>query len=229
MGGEAGAGSGGVTGAAGGSGGTTSGADAGPDTGDASADTRGRTVPDAYVFDGPPPTYPPLSACAQTSIDHLRQFTAWSGTTSPPTGSNILTKDGNDTVAKISLIGCSAWCQLVVPIANSLTAQVDLTKSAGFSMRYSAAASLFVQVRPASRYDGGDKWIIEIPATRGKVEERFFPFIPDAWFFLNRLGVPMYPFTTALKDVRAFNFVTNVTNELTIRGLRIDGHTPPCQ
>ncbi|HEY0706558.1 MAG TPA: hypothetical protein VGG33_07170 [Polyangia bacterium] len=226
----------GAGGASTGAGGTMAGGDAGGgasggggSNGDANPDTRGRTVPDAYVFDGPPPNHPPITACAQPSVDHLRQFTAWSGTTSPPTGSNILTKDGNDTVAKISLIGCATWCQLVVPIANSLSAQVDLSNSAGFTMRYSAAASLFVQVRPASRYDGGDKWIIEIPATGGKVEERFFPFIPDAWFFLNRLGVPNYPFSTALKDVRAFNFVTNVTNELTIRGLRIDGHIPSCQ
>jgi hypothetical protein len=216
-----------VASGSGGAGGSSN--DAGSTNADASADTRGRTVPDAFIYDGPPPTYPPLAACATPSVDHLRQFTAWSGTTMPPTGSNVLTRDGNDTVAKISLIGCTAWCQLVVPIANSLSAQVDLTNSAGFTMRYSAAASLFVQVRPASRYDGGEKWIIEIPATGGRVEERFFPFIPDAWFFLNRLGVPNYPFTTALKDVRAFNFVTNVTNELTIRGLRIDGHLPSCQ
>ncbi|HEY0711126.1 MAG TPA: hypothetical protein VGF45_00510, partial [Polyangia bacterium] len=219
-------GAGGSGGAAGGSGGmmaaNTGGVgggnnDAGATNGDV-ADTRGRTVPDAYIYDGLLPSYPPLEACAQPSIDHLRQFTAWSGTTAPPTGSNILTKEGNDTVAKISLINCATWCQLVVPIANSLSAQVDLTKSAGFTMRYSAAAPLFVQVRPASRYDGGDKWIIQIPATGNKVEEHFFPFIPDAWFYLNRLGVPTYPFTTALKDARSFVFVTNVTNELTIRG-----------
>ena len=183
------------------------------------------------IPDVAPPIFPPLEACGKPSVDHLTQWLAWSGGTKPPTGANILTQEGGKNVAKISLVACANtnWCQLVLPITNSLGGQVDLSKSAGFSMTYSAVADLWVQMRPASRYDGGDKWLILIPATGGKVETRFFPFIPEAWFFLNRLGMPKYPFTTALKDVRSFVFVANTpNNELVFHNFRIDGHIPAC-
>jgi hypothetical protein len=176
-----------------------------------------------------PPAFPPLSACAKTSVDHLTQWLAWSGTTVPPTGANFLAKEGDQTVAKISLKNCTAWCQLVVPIANSLGAQVDLSKSAGFLLKYSSTSDLNVQLRPASRYDGGDKWLMFIPSTGGKVEEKFFPFAPEAWYWLRRLGQPTYPFATALKDARSFVFVTRVPNEVVFHGLRFDGHDPGCR
>jgi hypothetical protein len=195
--------------------------------GDAPTDGRVVNMPPPLP-DVAPPMFPPLAACAKPSVDHLTQFLAWSGTTTPPTGSNAISKDGNKTVGKISFKNCTGWCQLVVPINNSLGAQVDLSKSAGFLITYSSTADINMQMRPASRYDGGDKWLAFLPSTGGQMKELFYPFLPEAWYWLNRLGKPTYPFTTAVKDVRSFVFVSQVPNELTFYGFRIDGHDPAC-
>jgi hypothetical protein len=85
----------------------------------------------------------------------------------------------------------SRW--VVVRLINSATEQTDLTGSAGFWLTYSATADLWVQLRPAPDYNGGDKWVTKTPGTGGKMVTQFFPFTAASWFYLNVLGVPTYP------------------------------------
>jgi hypothetical protein len=169
---------------------------------------------------------PPLTACPRPSIDRLEQWLAWSGNSVPATGS-ILVRQGNAYVARSQFVG-QDWHEVVVPLMNSLDAQVDLTRSAGFLLTYSATADLWMQIRPASRYNGGAKHVTKIPSTGGAIEQRFVPFVASSWTSLPALGIPDYPFAEALKDARAFNFVGNTANMLVFQGLRIDGVTPPC-
>lgn len=197
---------------------------------EAGGSSGGDVAPEAAPsIDVAPPPFPPIAACAKPAVDNLQQWIAWSGTTTPPTNSNALTKEGDKNVAKITFSGCATWCQWVVPIANSLTAQVDLTKSLGFSMTYSSTGDVWAQARPASLYHGGAHWVMKIPSTGGEVQTHFFPFVPEAWIALNRLGKPTYPFPNALKDLRSLVFVTQMPAQITVRGMRFDGYTPTCR
>ncbi len=70
------------------------------------------------------------------------------------------------------------WHVVVVWLANQFEAQVDLSTSSGFWLNYSATDDLYVQLRPASHWSGGDKWLTPVPSTNGKLVRRFFSFSP---------------------------------------------------
>jgi hypothetical protein len=95
-------------------------------------------------------------------------------------------------------------------------------------LSYSATADLWVQLRPLSHAHGGEQWTAKLPSTGGQPQDLFVSFAPASWGML--LGDPPFPFAQALRDANFFNFVAppTSTNTFVVRGLRIDGHTPPC-
>jgi hypothetical protein len=174
------------------------------------------------------PLPPPLMACPGPSIDRIEQWVSWSGDSTPTPMTSILVKNGATYIGKVEFRGAD-WHEVTVRLINSATEQTDLTGSMGFWLTYSATADLWVQLRGANKYNGGDKWVTKIPATGGTMVTTFFSFAPASWFYLNVLGVPTTPLGDALKTARAFNFVGNAANVVTFTGLRVDKLTPPCR
>ncbi len=165
--------------------------------------------------------------CATPSIDRLQQWLAsGEGTTVPATGS-LLVREGNRYAAKVTFLNAE-WHVAVVWLGNKFEAQADLSKSSGFWMTYSATADLYVQLRPASHWSGGDKWLTLVPSTGGKMVRKFFSFSPSKWTSLLELGTPNYSFASALPEARGLVFVGKTANKLEVRGLRIDRYQPPC-
>lgn len=165
--------------------------------------------------------------CATPSIDRLQQWLAsGEGTTVPATGS-LLVSEGGKYAAKVTFVNAE-WHVIVVWLANQFEAQVDLSRSAGFWLTYSATDDLYVQLRPASHWSGGDKWLTLVPSTGGRLVTRFFSFSPADWTTLPELGTPSYSFASALGEARGLVFVGKTANILDFRGLRLDGYQPPC-
>ncbi|MEV4316722.1 hypothetical protein [Actinocrispum sp. NPDC049592] len=165
--------------------------------------------------------------CATPSIDRLQQWLAsGEGTTVPATGS-LLVREGNRYAAKVTFLNAE-WHVAVVWLGNKFEAQADLSRSSGFWMTYSATADLYVQLRPASHWSGGDKWLTLVPSTGGKMVRKFFSFSPRKWTSLPELGTPTYSFASALPEARGLVFVGKTANKLEFRGLEIDGYRPPC-
>lgn len=169
----------------------------------------------------------PGCECSSPSIDRLQQWLAGGeGTTVPPTG-NLLVREGHRYTAKVEFLNAE-WHVVVVWLGNQFEAQADLSHSAGFWLTYRATDDLYVQLRPASHWSGGDKWLTLVPSTRGKVVTKFFSFKPEAWTSLPELGTPAYSFASALTEARGLVFVGKTPNRLEFRGLRVDGYRPPC-
>jgi hypothetical protein len=165
--------------------------------------------------------------CATPSIDRLQQWLAsGEGTTVPATGS-LLVSEGGRYAAKVTFVNAE-WHVIVVWLANQFEAQVDLSRSAGFWLTYSATDDLYVQLRPASHWSGGAQWLTLVPSTGGRLVTRFFSFSPAKWTTLPELGTPSYSFASALPEARGLVFVGKTANILDFRGLRIDGYQPPC-
>ena len=165
--------------------------------------------------------------CATPSIDRLQQWLAsGEGTTVPATGS-LLVRAGSGYAAKVAFVNAE-WHVAVLWLGNQFEAQTDLTRSKGFTLTYSATDDVYVQLRPASHWSGGDKWVTKIPATGGKIVQRFFSFAPGKWTWLPELGQPAYSFPQALTDARGLVFVGKTANKLDFRGLQVDGYRPPC-
>ncbi|MEA5360609.1 hypothetical protein VA596_13760 [Amycolatopsis sp., V23-08] len=165
--------------------------------------------------------------CATPSIDRYQQWLAsGEGTTVPATGS-LLVREGRQYAAKVTFLNAE-WHVAVLWLGNQFEAQADLSKSAGFRLTYSATDDLYVQLRPASHWSGGDKWLTLVPSTHGKLVTRWFSFAPRAWTSLPELGTPTYSFASALTEARGLVFVGKTPNRLDFRGLRVDGYRPPC-
>ena len=165
--------------------------------------------------------------CTTPSIDRYQQWLAsGEGTTVPATGS-LLVPAGHGYEAKVAFLNAE-WHVMVLWLGNQFEAQADLGKSGGFWLTYSATDDLYVQLRPASHWSGGDKWLTRVPSTGGKAVRRFFSFAPDQWTWLPELGQPAYSFASALSEARGLVFVGKTPNTLDFRGLRVDGYVPPC-
>ncbi|QKV80171.1 hypothetical protein [Amycolatopsis sp. Hca4] len=174
-----------------------------------------------------PATASPGRECATPSIDRLQQWLAsGEGTTVPATGS-LLVPSGHRYTARVTFLNAE-WHVAVVWLGNRFEAQADLSRSAGFLLTYRATEDLYVQLRPASHWSGGDKWLTLVPSTGGRAVTRFFSFSPRNWTSLPELGTPSYSFASALREARGLVFVGKTPNELEFRGLRIDGYRPPC-
>jgi hypothetical protein len=169
----------------------------------------------------------PLAACTKPTIDHLGLWLAsGEGTTVPATGT-ILVREGEGTVGKVSLVG-GQWHVIPVYVENRYDASHDLSASSGFQLTYSATTDHYVQIRPASHWDGGAKYLTKIPATGGQRQTRFFPFAASSWTTLAELGQPTYPLADALKEVRGMVFVGKTPGDIVYYGLRFDGYAPAC-
>jgi hypothetical protein len=186
---------------------------------DAAADLAADTSSDAPAA---------LPACAKPSVDHLEIWEAHGGSLKPGVGGDLFVKEGDHHYVQVDFLPGGEWHEIVVPIANSLAKQTDLSGSQGFTLTYSATADLWVQLRPLSHPHGGEQWTAKIPSTGGANKTLFVPFAPDGWGML--LGMPPFPFAQALKDANFFNFVgpPDSANHLVVRGLRFDGYVPPC-
>jgi hypothetical protein len=165
--------------------------------------------------------------CATPSIDRLQQWIASGEGASVPATGSLLVREHNRYVAKVELLNAE-WHVIVLWLANQFEAQVDLAKSSGFWMTYSSTDDLYVQLRPASHWSGGDKWLTLVPSTRGKIVKKFFSFSPKKWTTLPELGTPTYSFASALTEARGLVFVGKTPNKLEFRGLQVDGYRPPC-
>ncbi|HEY0707349.1 MAG TPA: hypothetical protein VGG33_11160, partial [Polyangia bacterium] len=179
----------------------------------------------------PPPaimiSYPPIMPCAtRASIDRLTNWNSHAGSMRP-TGT-LLTKDAGKDVAKVEFLPGSAWHEAVVPVANSLSAKADLSKSRGMTVTYSSTADFQVQMRPLSHSHGSAQYTAMLPSTGGMLKELTLPFTEPTWGAF--LGKPAFPLSTALGEANFFNFIGRpaVANMIVIRGLRIDGHIPNC-
>src|SRR3954469_5309731 len=100
--------------------------------------------------------------CATPSIDRYQQWLAsGEGTTVPATGS-LLVREGHGYAAKVTFVNAE-WHVAVLWLGNEFEAQADLAKSKGFWLTYSATDDLYAQLRPASHWSGGDKWLTRLP------------------------------------------------------------------
>ena len=121
----------------------------------------------------------PGRECATPSIDRLQQWLAsGEGATEPATGSILVPKGRHDYAAKIKFLA-NDWHVMVLWLGNKFEAQADLSRSDGFLMTYRATDDLYVQLRPASDWSGGAKWVTKIPSTRGRLVTKFFSFKPE--------------------------------------------------
>ncbi|HEY0713110.1 MAG TPA: hypothetical protein VGF45_10580 [Polyangia bacterium] len=222
-----------------GSGGSSGGADSGgstmtePDAGsvfDSGSNTIGDVMAAVEALPPPPPLvidYPPIMPCpSRASIDRLTNWNSHAGSMRP-TGS-LLTKDAGKDVMKVDFLPGSAWHEVVVPVANSLSVKADLSKSRGMTLTYSSTADFQVQLRPLSHSHGSAQYTAMFPATGGMVKELTLPFTEPTWGAF--LGKPTFPISVALSEANFFNFIGRaaVANTIVIRGLRIDGYTPNC-
>lgn len=145
-----------------------------------------------------------------------------------PSSGSLLVREGDRYAAKVRFVNAE-WHVVVVWLGNQFEAQADLSKSSGFWLTYSATDDLYVQLRPASHWSGGDKWLTRVPSTGGKLVKQFFSFSPEAWTWLPELGKPSYSFASALGEARGLVFVGKTPNTLDFRALPIDGYQPPCR
>lgn len=165
--------------------------------------------------------------CATPSIDRYQQWLASGEGASVPATGSLLVRERDGYAAKVTLLNAE-WHVIVLWLGNKFEAQTDLSASSGFLLTYSATDDLYVQLRPASQWSGGNKWLTKVPSTGGKLVRKFFSFSPKAWTTLPELGTPPYSFASALGEARGLVFVGKTPNTLDFRGLRVDGYTPPC-
>ncbi len=144
----------------------------------------------------------------------------------PATGS-ILVRDGARYVAKVQFLNAE-WHVVPVWLANKFDGQVDLSRSASFSLTYSATDDLYVQLRPGFAWSGGDKYLTKIPSTGGQTQTLVVPFAAQSWTTLPELGTPTYTFAAALQQARGLVFVGKTPNQIAFHDLRLDGYMPPC-
>lgn len=169
--------------------------------------------------------------CATPSIDRLQHWLAsGEGASVPATGSLLVPVRGHrkDYAAKVELLNAE-WHVLVVWLDNQFEGQADLSRSAGFWLTYSATEDLYVQLRPAFKWSGGDQWLTTVPSTRGRQVTRFFSLRPEAWTSLPELGAPPHTFAATLPAARGLVFVGKTANRLDFRGLRFHNYTPTCR
>ncbi|HEX9295055.1 MAG TPA: hypothetical protein VF881_04455 [Polyangiaceae bacterium] len=168
----------------------------------------------------------PITECTKPSVDRLESWQAsGEGRTIPATG-NLLIKEGDHYVAKVEFVN-SEWHVIPVYLGNVFGGQADLSSSSGFLLTYSSTSDMYVQVRPASHWDGGNQYATRIPSTGGMKKSQFFSFAKENWKSI--FDPPSYPYETALKEASAFVFVGAMPNTIVFSGLRIDGYIPPCR
>lgn len=173
--------------------------------------------------------YPAIEECAGGSLDRLQLWLiSGEGQTVPSEpNTTLLVSSGEGYEGKVEFIG-NEWHVVPVRVGNDYDASVDLSGSKGFELTYSATADFYVQLRPASHWSGGDKWLALVPATGGEVKSVFFPFDAASWTTLSVLGTPSYSVDEARSELRGLVFVGQTPNVIEFHGLRFDGYVPEC-
>ncbi len=173
--------------------------------------------------------YPPIDECAGGSLDRLQLWlVSGEGQTVPSEpNTTLLVSSGEEYVGKIEFVG-NEWHVVPVRVGNDYDAIVDLSASKGFELTYSATADFYVQLRPASHWSGGDKWVALVPSTGGQIQSVFFPFDAASWTTLPALGTPSYSVDEARSELRGLVFVGQTPNVIEFHGLRFDGYVPEC-
>lgn len=180
----------------------------------------------------PPETKPigpvPSVECTnKPSVSRIHQWHATNEGIMVPSSGLIVVKEGDKNVAKVEFIG-EGWHVVPVWLKNAYESEVDLSKSKNFTITYSATADLYVQLRPAFAWSGGDKWAAKIPSTGGAVKTLSVSFDdPAAWIAL--LGPVPHTLAQARAKARGFVFVGNKPTKFVVSALVIDGYIPPCE
>jgi hypothetical protein len=170
----------------------------------------------------------PIMECPGPSIDRLQKWLAHTLIVGSGGDASVLVQEGGRYVAKARFAG-SDWSELVVQLGNSADASIDLTKSSGFIITYSATADFWIEMRGTVKLHGGDQHSVKLPATGGMTVSRFVSFAPSAWSFVPNLGMPSVPFADVLRTANMFDIVGNTANTLTFTGLRFDAYVPACR
>jgi hypothetical protein len=224
------------TGGSGGAAPSTGGTGGAPSTGGSGGSARTDAgTPDRAAADagspadaGPIPDAGPISECPGASLDRLQKWLAHALVTGAAPDSSILVADGGRQVARAQFPGGN-WSEVVVLLGNTTDAAIDLSKSRGFTISYSATADLWIEFRGTVQLHGGDQHAVKLPATAGMVTSKFVPFDATAWTFVPELGKPTVAFADVLRTANMFDIVGNTANTVSFTGLRFDGYVPACR
>jgi hypothetical protein len=137
----------------------------------------------------------------------------------------VLLDDSGETLASFSFTG-SGWGVVAVWLFNTWGDSVDLTSSAGFSVTYSSTAEFFIAMRPAHDWSGGHHYRAAFPATGGETQTVSVSFDAENWEQPDWAEAMEY--APDLADVQGFTITTFDPGNFEFHGLRIDGHSPPC-
>jgi hypothetical protein len=131
-------------------------------------------------------------------------------------------------VAKVSFPG-GTWSEVVVPVNNDESIPGDLSKSAGFTITYSATSDFWAQLRGMVQPHGGDQNVVKLPATGGNMSTLSFRFVQADWTYVPALGKPTVTLASVLPTALFFDFAGNTANAVTFYGLRFDNYLPQCR
>ncbi|HEX3697633.1 MAG TPA: hypothetical protein VH374_19835 [Polyangia bacterium] len=219
-------GSGGATTGSGGAGGAQPVDDAGSGGGGSSTDAGG-TAPDTGV--GGSSDAAPLQECTMPSIDRLELWVATMGEGNMmPSGGNILVKEGDHYVGKIVFVG-NGWHVVPVYASNDANGQVDLSRSAGFTLTYSATSDFYIQLRPGNHWGGDQQFGAKVPSTGGATQSQFIALTAATWGRIPGLSAPAQTFAATVNNVRGLVMVGDTANTIVFSGLRFDNYIPDCR
>jgi hypothetical protein len=171
-----------------------------------------------------------VEGCDVRAIDGYSVWVASgeTGMTVPPKD-DLLVDEGGRTLAKVAFVGTGPYHIIALHLANDRDrGAVDLSRSSGFTMTYSATADLWVQLRASTTWNGGSHYVTMIPSTGGQMQTRTFTFERSRWTALDDLGIPTRTFDAERAEVRGFVFVGRPANTLVFSSFKVDGYTPPC-
>src|SRR5688572_10073774 len=149
---------------------------------------------------------PPLTECPGGSIDRLQKWLGHAHLVGSGEDATILVREGDRYVARARFDGMD-WSEVVVLLGNTTEASIDLGKSKGFTIRYSATADLWIELRGTVKLHGGDQYGVKLPGTGGRIVSRFISFQPSEWGPIPGLDIPRHAFADALATANMFDIV----------------------
>ncbi len=170
----------------------------------------------------------PLEECAGGSIDHLQKWLGHAHLIGSGDDASILVQEKGRSVARARFDGVD-WSEVVVLLGNAADASIDLRKSTGFTIRYSATADLWIEFRGTVKLHGGDQYGVKLPSTGGVATSKFISFQESAWGAVPGLDAPKHAFADVLATANMFDIVGHSPNTVALYGLRFDKYTPACR
>jgi hypothetical protein len=165
-----------------------------------------------------------LTECATPSLGRFQDWRAHAF--SVPAAGSLLVKEGDRYVMKVKFTGAN-WGEAVLNLGNGGVA-VDLSKSAGFTVTYTASTDVGIQIRGNVQPHGGDQHVAVLPASAAP-KTLSFRFVPEDWTFLPGLGRPSVALADVIKSALIFDIVSRTANDVTISSLRFDNYVPTCR